>query len=69
MTLESSDDGVTWGNMMDISVMVSRPEWDYVGMGPGGIQLPTGRLIMCMSGGGGRIDDRNSIIKILYTQQ
>ena len=53
MTLESSDDGVTWGNMMDISVMVSWPDWDYFRMGPGGIQLPTGRLIMCMSGGGG----------------
>ena len=53
MTLESSDDGITWGNMIDISMMVTWPEWNYVGMGPGGIQLPTGRLIMCMSGGGG----------------
>lgn len=47
--MESTDDGVTWGNMVDISEMVVLPAWSFVGTGPpGGIQLPTGRLIICM---------------------
>ena len=46
---ESSDDGVNWGNRMDISMMVTLPSWAFVGTGPpGGIQLPSGRLVICM---------------------
>ena len=49
LTMESSDDGATWGNMVDISSMVTESSWEFVGTGPpGGIQLPSGRLIICM---------------------
>lgn len=50
LTLESSDDGLTWGNMADITTMVRQPTWSLIGTGPpGGLQLPSGRLIICMS--------------------
>ena len=48
--MESSDDGATWGSVVDISGMVMEPTWGYVVTGPpGGIQLPSGRLIICRS--------------------
>ncbi len=48
--MESSDDGLTWGSMVDITETVVLPAWSFIGTGPpGGIQLPSGRLIICMS--------------------
>ena len=50
LTMESSDNGLTWGNMVDITKTVVLPAWSFIGTGPpGGIQLPSGRLIICMS--------------------
>lgn len=47
--MESTDDGMIWSNMVEISAMVTEPEWGFIGTGPpGGIQLPSGRLIICM---------------------
>jgi len=46
-TLQSSDDGLTWGGMMDITAVANGGDWGFVGTGPpGGIQLPSGRLII-----------------------
>jgi hypothetical protein len=48
--MESSDDGLTWGSMVDITKTVVLPAWSFIGTGPpGGIQLPSGRLIICMT--------------------
>ena len=48
LKLESMDDGVTWGSVEDITSMVMDPTWPAMDTGPpGGIQLPTGRLIIC----------------------
>ena len=42
------DDGVTWGSVEDITSMVMDPTWPAMDTGPpGGIQLPSGRLIIC----------------------
>ena len=50
LTMESTDDGLTWGNMVDITETVVLPAWGFIGTGPpGGIQLPSGRLIICMT--------------------
>ena len=48
LKLESMDDGVTWGSVEDITRMVMDPTWPAMDTGPpGGIQLPSGRLIIC----------------------
>ena len=48
LKLESMDDGVTWGSVEDITSMVMDPTWPAMDTGPpGGIQLPSGRLIIC----------------------
>ena len=47
LQMESMDDGVTWGSMVDITEMVVSTAWSFVGTGPpGGIQLPSGRLVI-----------------------
>ena len=49
-TLQSSDDGLTWGSMTNITAVVNGGGWGFVGTGPpGGIQLPSGRLIIGLS--------------------
>ena len=49
LKLESMDDGMTWGSVDDITSMVMDPSWPAMDTGPpGGIQLPSGRLIICM---------------------
>ena len=46
-TIESSDEGANWGNVSNITAAVTEPDWNFVGTGPpGGIQLPSGRLII-----------------------
>lgn len=46
-TMESSDDGVSWGGLGNISASVTEPGWDFIGTGPpGSIQLASGRLII-----------------------
>ena len=48
LKLESADDGVSWGSVQDITRMVMDPSWTAIDTGPpGGIQLPSGRLIIC----------------------
>ncbi len=48
LQLESSDDGVTWGNMVDITTMVKLPIWTFIASGPSdGLQLPSGRFLIC----------------------
>ena len=49
LVLESKDEGETWSNMVDITGMVALPSWFKVAPSvPGGLQLPTGRLIVGM---------------------
>jgi len=48
----SSDNGVTWGPVRDITASVKRPDWRWFAVGPGhGIQLTSGphagRLLAC----------------------
>lgn len=46
-TIESTDNGLTWGSVVNISSVATEPEWGFVGTGPpGGIQLPSGRLVI-----------------------
>ena len=46
--LQSSDDGVTWKNHRNITAVAREPQWGFTGSGPpGGIQLPSGRLVIC----------------------
>ena len=33
-TLQSSDDGLTWGGMMDITAVANGGDWGFVGTGP-----------------------------------
>jgi sialidase-1 len=48
-SLQSSDDGVTWSNFHNITAVAKEPQWGFTGSGPpGGIQLPSGRLVVCM---------------------
>ena len=48
LKLESVDEGVTWGSVVDITSMVMDPTWSSMDTGPpGGIQLPSGRLLVC----------------------
>ena len=47
LVLESEDEGQTWSDGMDITEMVALPSWLKVApSNPGGLQLPSGRLIM-----------------------
>lgn len=44
---ESRNEGKTWSNVVDITTMVTLPNWSKVAPSvPGGVQLPNGRLIM-----------------------
>ena len=46
-TIESGDEGVSWGVPRNISASTTNPEWGFVATGPpGGIQLPSGRIII-----------------------
>ena len=46
-TLQSSDDGLSWGNLKNITAVAREPQWGFTGSGPpGGIQLPSGRLVI-----------------------
>ena len=43
----STDEGASWDQPVDISADTRRPDWSYVGCGPGhGIQLRGGRLLV-----------------------
>ena len=45
--METRDEGSTWSNVVDITAMVALPIWFHVAPGmPGGVQLPSGRLIV-----------------------
>ena len=49
-TLQSSDDGVTWDDLQNITSIAREPQWGFTGSGPpGGVQLSSGRLIVCES--------------------
>ncbi len=46
-TTESTDDGVTWANIVNITNVANSGGWRFVGTGPpGGIQLSSGRLLI-----------------------
>lgn len=50
LVMESKDECRTWNNMVDITSMVALPTWFKVAPSvPGGLQLPSGRLIVGMS--------------------
>ena len=47
--LESTDDGLTWVSMTDITSMVKPVmDWKFIASGPSdGLQLPSGRFLIC----------------------
>ena len=47
LLMKSTDDGQTWTEPIDISQMAKKPNWPFIGTGPGhGIQLKSGRLLI-----------------------
>ena len=49
-SLQSSDDGISWTDLCNITAAAREPGWGFTGSGPpGGIQLPCGRLVVCES--------------------
>ena len=53
LVMESSDEGSSWGNTVDITAMVALPSWSIVAPSvPGGLQLSSGRLIAGREMGG-----------------
>ncbi|MCX5772767.1 MAG: sialidase family protein [Candidatus Hydrogenedentes bacterium] len=61
---KSTDDGLTWSPLADISVTTRRPDWRWYATGPGhGIQLEPGRIIIpCDHSTGPEKDDWHSHI-------
>lgn len=49
-TIDSADDGATWGDIVNITDVANSGDWGFVGTGPpGGIQLASGRIVIGIS--------------------